>query len=271
MKLELGEKPLVMAILNATPDSFSDGGDLSDRQALENRIAQIIDEGADIIDVGGESTRPGFQAVDADQEISRILPVIQAVRKQKSSIPISIDTQKSKVAEAALGAGATMINDVSGLSDPLMPGTAVNFGCPIIIMRHLALDPDIVGSCKKQFEELVTKAVGSGISNQQIILDPGLGFGDLPTQNFQALPGGNVEANFELVRRIKDYSLDFPVLIGGSRKRFIGEMMNQPDPKKRLGGSLDLAVLAAQSGAAIIRVHDVAETVQALKKLSIQQ
>jgi dihydropteroate synthase len=271
MHLDLSKKPLVMGILNATPDSFSDGGELNNQKSLGSRIAQIITEGADVIDIGGESTRPGFMPVKADEEIKRVVPVIEAVRKQNKLIPISIDTQKAFVAEAAMKAGATIINDVSGLSDLDMGGVVKRYNCPVVIMRNLALEEDIIDSCKKQFRKLIAKAKQAGIRNEQIILDPGLGFGDLPSQNFKALPGGNIEANLELARGIKDYSLGFPVLIGGSRKRFIGNMMNEPDPKKRLSGSIELAILAARSGASIIRVHDVKETVSALKKFSYQK
>ncbi|MBW3568786.1 dihydropteroate synthase [Candidatus Parcubacteria bacterium] len=267
MRLRLSKKTMVMAILNATPDSFSDGGELSDQRALDRRIGQIIQDGADIIDIGGESTRPGFHSVSAEEEIARVKPVIEAVRLQNPTIPISIDTQKSQVAEAALKAGANIINDVSGLSDPKMAKIAVKFSCPVVIMRHRALQPNIVESCRGQFLQLVAQANQAGIKNHQIILDPGLGFGDLPTQDFKALPGGNVEANLKLIRKIKDYSHGLPVLIGGSRKRFIGEMMNEPDPKKRVSGSIEIAVLAAKSGAAIVRVHDIRNTVRALTNL----
>lgn len=254
------QKTRVMAILNATPDSFSDGGELN-----SERIKQVIEQGADIIDIGGESTRPGFTPVDAKEEIKRVIPVIKAVRSQNISIHISIDTQKARVAEAALEAGATIINDISALSDPDMAKVAIKHKCPIILMRNQGIKQDVIKETKAQFEQIITHAQNLGIQKDQIILDPGLGFGDLKTQDFKALPGGNVEVNLELTRRIKDYSLGFPVLIGGSRKRFIGEMMNEPDPKKRLSGSLELAQMAAQAGAAIIRVHDVKETIAVLR------
>lgn len=258
--MKFNKKPLIMAILNATPDSFSDGGELT-----EQRIKQVIDEGADIIDIGGQSTRPGFTPVSANEEIKRVIPVIQAVRAQHKTIPISIDTQKSAVALSALQAGANIINDISALSDPEMASVAVRFGCPIILMRNIGIKKDVIPKTKSQFEQIINLALKSGIKKQNIILDPGLGFGDLLSQNFKMLPGGNVEANLELVKKIKDYSMDYPVLIGGSRKRFIGKMMNEPNPKKRITGSVDLALQATKSGASIVRVHDVADTIKAIK------
>lgn len=267
MKLNFANKPLVMAILNATPDSFSDGGEISDQASLQNRVSQVVAEGADIIDIGGESSRPGFAPISAEAEIKRIIPVIQAVRAQNQFIPISIDTQKATVAEAALKAGANIINDISALSDPKMSAVAKKFNCPIILMRNIGIKKDVIPETKAQFQKIISAARFLGLDSENIILDPGLGFGDLQTKNFSKLPGGNVKANMKLVQNINQYSLGYPVLIGGSRKRFIGEMMNQPDPKKRLLGSLDVAVQAAQSGASIIRVHDVKATIKALKNL----
>lgn len=271
MELNLSKKTMVMAILNATPDSFSDGGGLSDQKVLENRVEQVIQEGADVIDIGGESTRPGFALINAQEEIKRVLPVIQAVRAQNQTIPISIDTQKAVVARAALQAGASLVNDVGGLGDPAMAKVVMDFNCSIVIMRHRSLEPDIISSCKRQFEELIAKANKAGIKNRQIILDPGLGFGDLPSKNFSVLPGGNIEANIALIKNLRDYRQNLPVLIGASRKRFVGEMMNEPDPKKRVSGSVELATLAAKSGASIVRVHDVAETVLAFKNLRARE
>lgn len=267
MNLNFDKKPLIMAIINATPDSFSDGGDVANIADLKNRIHQIINEGADIIDIGGESTRPGFTPVSADEEIKRVIPAIKAIRAQNQSIPISIDTQKAPVAKAALESGANIINDISALADPSMADVATQFDCPIILMRNAGIKKDIIAETKQQFEQIINKALESGIKKHNIILDPGLGFGDLATQNFKMLPGGNVKANLELVRKIQDYSLGFPILIGGSRKRFIGKMMNEPAPKKRVQGSIKLATLAAKSGAKIIRVHDAKETIKALEQI----
>lgn len=258
------DKVLIMAILNATPDSFSDGGELENETNLNKRIQQVLSEGADIIDVGGESTRPGFKTIDESVEIERVIPVIRSIRKISKTVPISIDTQKSNVAKAAIKAGADFINDISAIGDPAMSKVVNDYGCSIVLMRSKPLTQDLVASCKNQFSEIIKSANQSGIRDDQIILDPGLGFGDLGTKDFSKLPGSNVEANLELVNSIQDYSLAFPVLIGGSRKRFIGEIMNEPDPKKRVSGSVELAVLAAKSDAAILRVHDIKETLSGL-------
>lgn len=262
--LDYSKKPLVMGVLNATPDSFSDGGKLADNKQMNEIIHGMIAAGVDILDVGGESARPGHIKISAYDEINRVLPVIQVIRRQSGIIPISIDTQKAKVAEAALEAGATLVNDVSALSDPDMPKVIKDYNCQIILMRNAGLVQNVIFETRQQFEKLVGKAKKNGIRPDQIILDPGLGFGDLKNQNYSALPGSNVEANLALIRSIDEYSLNFPVLIGASRKRFVGEMMNEDNPKKRISGSVELAVLAAKSGASIVRVHDVRETIEAL-------
>lgn len=261
------DRTLVMGILNATPDSFSDGGELADQRNIKSRIKSMIDAGADILDVGGESTRPGHKKVNVYEEIKRVIPIIKAIRGISSSIPISIDTQKAVVARAALEAGASLVNDVSALSDKQMAGILNHFGCSIIMMRNEATGPDVVAGCKGQFARLVEKAEKSGIEKRRILLDPGLGFGDLKTNNYRALPGSDLNANMLLIINIGKYSLDLPVVIGASRKRFIGELSGEKDPKQRLAGSLAAAVMAAQAGASILRVHDVAETVSVLKQL----
>lgn len=259
------KKILVIGILNATPDSFSDGGEIENKKNLSAKVATMISEGANIIDIGGESTRPGHKTIDQDTEISRVLPVIREVRRQSKTIPISIDTQKAKVARTALENGANIINDISALGDPKMADVATDFNCPIILMRSRPLSDDLIESCEGEFQAIIKNAQAQGIEQKNIILDPGLGFGDLKKQDYQALPGGNAQANLELIKNVNKYSLGFPVLIGASRKRFVGEIMNQPDPKKRTAGSVDLAVLAVRAGAKIVRVHDVKETIAALK------
>lgn len=264
------DKVLIMAILNATPDSFSDGGELESNENLKTKIHQVLDEGADIIDVGGESTRPGFETVDESTEIERVVPVIKALHNISKTMPISIDTQKANVAKAALEAGADFINDISALADPEMSKVVNEYNCSVILMRGTALSDNLISDCKSQFGQIVKNAESIGISKNQIILDPGLGFGDLKTKNFSVLPGSNLKANLELIHSIPDYSLGFPVLIGGSRKRFIGEMMNEPDPKKRVSGSVEIAVSAAKAGASILRVHDVKETLEGLKQAGLR-
>lgn len=235
---------LTMAILNATPDSFSDGGELN-----KETIKAVLRDKPDIIDVGGESTRPGHAAVSVAEEISRVVPLIEELR-MASQIPISIDTSKPLVARAALDAGANFINDVSGLSDPKMRQLVASEGCAIVAMRHRDLQGEIVAACSLELKKIVANAFDSGIQKEQLILDPGLGFG--------ARPGANPEDNFALIDNVPSYANGLPVLIGGSRKRFIGEWMGESDAKKRLRGSLEVVRRARLAGAAIVRVHDVA-------------
>lgn len=262
------DKTLVMGILNATPDSFSDGGDIADPGRLDARIREMIDAGADILDIGGESTRPGHEKVNAGKEIARVVPVIRAIRKISKTIPISIDTQKAEVAEEALRAGASLINDVSALSDKKMAGVVSKHACSVILMRNEPTGSDTVANTKQQFERIIEEAEKHGVDKKYLLLDPGLGFGDLKTGDYSLSPGSDPAANLELIRSISKYSHSLPVVIGASRKRFIGDITGEKNAKKRLGGSLAAAILAAQAGAGIVRVHDVAETVQAFKILN---
>ncbi len=194
------------------------------------------------------------------------MPAVKAVREVSSYMPISVDTQKAEVAEKVLQAGANIINDVSALSDSKMGGTVKKFDCPIILMRNRPLDVrDLAGSCRKQFEEILEKCRSYGIEESKITLDPGLGFGDLASGDFSALPGGDPSANTQLVLYIDNYSHGLPVLIGASRKRFLGRMSGEENAKKRLIESLAFAVLAENCGASIVRVHDASETVKALR------
>ncbi|MEX2028557.1 MAG: dihydropteroate synthase, partial [Candidatus Curtissbacteria bacterium] len=258
----------VMGVLNVTPDSFSDGGELKNEKILKKKVREMISAGVDIIDIGGESTRPGHKKVGSDEEIRRVLPAIKIIREISTYTPISIDTQKAGVAEKALLAGADIINDVSAFADPKMPDVIKQYDCPVILMRNRALDTtDLIGDCKRQFEEIVKNCLSLGIRKEKIILDPGLGFGDLTSGDFSSLPGGNPSANTQLALSVNDYSLDLPVLIGASRKRFLGKMSGQKDAKKRLSESLSFAVLAAFSGASIIRVHDAVETIKVLREI----
>jgi len=250
-------RPLVMAILNATPDSFSDGGRLN--ADLNGLVRKAIADGADILDVGGESTRPGHKPVAVEEELRRVLPVLAAIRRQDAGIPISIDTSKAVVAQGALAAGASFVNDISGLRDPAMPAVVRGAGCAVVLMRNQSLHGDVVNACDAELQALVTKARAAGISDDCIILDPGLGFGDPP--------GGDVEANMGLLRGVASYAAGHPVLIGASRKRFIGTMTGVGPASERIAGSVAAAVEAVRCGAAIVRVHDVAETVQALRGL----
>jgi dihydropteroate synthase len=273
-ELELS-RPLVMAILNATPDSFSDGGQLA--RDVDGRIRAAVAAGADLLDVGGESTRPGHTPVSADEELLRVVPIVEACRRLAPDVPVSIDTRKPVVAEAALDAGAALVNDVSGMDDPEMAELVLEHDCGIVLMRHRDLTSrgirgthgtsvsessadsatGLLSACRDELAGLVTRAREAGIPDDAIVLDPGLGFGDPP--------GGDVAANRALLRGVRDYAQGFPVLVGASRKRFVAQ--GEPDPARRVAPSVAAAVEAVQAGAAIVRVHDVKETVDALRAL----
>ena len=254
--------PRVMGILNVTPDSFSDGGNLGTVQAAVAR-AQAMADHADILDIGGESTRPGAVEVSVAEEIDRTAPVIQAIRAAGITTPISIDTRKAKVAQAALGAGANMVNDVSALRfDPDMAGVVATAGCPVCLMHSQGL-PDnmqdnpaydaVVFDVFDHLSEQIAIAEAAGISRDMIITDPGIGFGK------------TLQHNVSLLRDLAIYhDLGLPILLGASRKRFIGTISGEDDAAARLGGSLAVALHGAAQGAQILRVHDVKETRQAL-------
>jgi len=247
-------KPAVMAILNATPDSFSDGG-LVDRD-IDAAVRRAKGEGAHILDVGGESTRPGHSFVAADDEWARVEPVLAACRRIAPGLVISIDTRKASVAKRALDAGAHMVNDVSGLLDAGM-AKVVAGRAAVVLMRWRDLVGEPVQACRDELASILQAAVRQGIPESDVFLDPGLGFGNPP--------GGNVEANLALLAGVSQYSHGRPVLIGASRKRFIGAWMQESNPSQRVTGSVRAAQMAVEAGAAIVRVHDVAATVAALR------
>ena len=255
------KQSLIMGILNVTPDSFSDGGKYFEKNSAINYALEMIDNGADIIDIGGESTRPFSDPVSLEEEISRVIPVIEGIRKE-SDICISIDTTKSQVATAALNSGACIINDVSAMEvDPLMVGVAIKFDCPLIIM-HMKGTPKNMQN-NPQYESLISDIkqyllyraefiISKGINPKKIVIDPGIGFGK------------TVENNFEIINNLNHFTaMDFPVMLGASRKSFIGISLNLPE-EDRLEGSLAANVIGLQNGAKIFRVHDVAETNKAL-------
>ena len=255
----------VMGIVNVTPDSFSDGGRFLDPQAALAHARQLIAEGADILDIGAESTRPGSEPVSAEDEIARAVPLIAAIRAE-SPVAISIDTMKPQVARAAVAAGADIWNDVAALRyAPDGPRAAAELGCDLVLMhmrgepRTMQADPqydDVVAEVCAFLAERAEAALAAGVARENIWLDPGVGFGKRP------------EHNLALIARLDEVAaLGFPVLLGVSRKRFIAAL----DPvggaalDGRLAGSLAAALVGVQRGAAVLRVHDVAETVQALK------
>ncbi|MBX6329800.1 MAG: dihydropteroate synthase [Pseudolabrys sp.] len=250
-------RPLVMGVLNVTPDSFSDGGRFLDPGRALAHARRMIDEGADIIDIGAESTRPYGDArpVDRAEEIARLEPVLAEV--VKLGTPVSIDTMKADVARWAFARGAVMANDVWGLQrDPMMADVVAEHGWPVVIMHNRdAADPtvDIMADVAAFFERSLDIAARKGIAVDRIVLDPGIGFGKTPEQSIVCLSRLG-----ELQR------FGRPILIGASRKRFINAVSPSP-PDRRIGGSIAAHLAAAARGAAILRVHDVAETVQALR------
>ncbi len=250
-------RPIVMGILNVTPDSFSDGGRFLDPGAAIEHAGRMVAEGADIIDVGAESTRPygSATAVSLTEEMRRLEPVLAAVAGL--GVPVSIDTMKAQVAAAALAAGASIVNDVWGLQrDPAMADVVARHGVPVIVMHNREVaDPaiDIMADIAAFFARALALAERAGICADRIVLDPGIGFGKTPEQSLTALARLDQLGAFGL-----------PLLVGASRKRFIDKVSPAP-PDRRLGGSLAAHLLAVAGGARIVRAHDVAETVQALQ------
>jgi dihydropteroate synthase len=251
----LGQRTLVMGVLNITPDSFSDGGLFFEpQQAIEHGL-RMAEEGADIIDVGGESSRPGSDPVPLDEELKRVIPVIEGLASCLQ-IPLSVDTYKSQVAERAVEAGAQMINDISGLHfDPQMPLVAARYDTPLIIMhikgtpKTMQQDPsykDLMGEIIGYLGEGITRAEQGGVDPQQVIVDPGIGFGK------------RVQDNLVIINRLDELNvLDRPLLIGTSRKSFIGAVLDLEVHQREIG-SLATVAVSAFKGAHIVRVHDVA-------------
>ncbi|MBI5373944.1 MAG: dihydropteroate synthase [Candidatus Schekmanbacteria bacterium] len=262
VSLNLGSGALVMGVLNLTPDSFYDGGKYSSIEEAVFAALKMEDEGAAIIDIGGESTRPGSESVPADVELARIIPVLKEIKK-RIKIPVSVDTYKSKVVEEALMNGADMINDISGFTlDPNMVHIAAKAGCPVVI-GHIKGTPksmqedvsydDVVADVVSSLEEKIDLAAQSGVNRASLIVDPGIGFGK------------RLEDNLQIIKRLREFKkLGCPVLVGFSQKSFIGRVLDLP-PSERLEGSLASACVAVLNGADIIRAHHVKETVRAVK------
>jgi dihydropteroate synthase len=258
--LRLDARPLVMGVLNVTPDSFSDGGRHDDAARAVAHGLQLATEGADILDIGGESTRPGYTPVSAEDEIARVEPVIRALAAQVSA-PLSIDTMKAGVAARALAAGACIVNDVWGFQrDPDMARVVAEHGAAAVLMHNREREDaalDIVEEVKNFLLRSMDIAQAARISLDRLILDPGIGFGKTPEQNMR------------LVREIGALaSLGCPVLLGASRKRIVGSVTGRTDPRDRLAGTLALHTLGALQGARIIRAHDVAPHVDAMKMVA---
>lgn len=263
------QSPVLIGVLNVTPDSFSDGGRYADPAAAVQHGRAMLDAGATMLDVGGESTRPGAEAVSEHEQICRTQPVIQELRRI-CDVPISIDTTRAAVAEAALDAGANVINDVSGgLDDLAVLPLAARRGCGLVLM-HRRCDPrednwsdtydsapaygDVVLDVRDTLVALADRAVAAGVDARRIAIDPGLGFGK------------SVGQNWELIARMKTLvHAGYPVLVGASRKSFIGAVTGQTEPSGRVGASVAAACWLAGSGVQLLRVHDVAETASALE------
>ncbi|MFP3943359.1 MAG: dihydropteroate synthase [Alphaproteobacteria bacterium] len=256
------DRPRLMGIVNVTPDSFSDGGQFADARAAADHGLRLVEEGADILDIGGESTRPGADPVSEQEEMDRVLPVIERLARETET-PISLDTRKPRVMEEGSRAGAAIWNDVSALTHaPDSLETAARLACKVVLM-HAQGDPktmqdnpvynDVVAEVRDFLAARFDACVSAGISAARLIADPGIGFGK------------TVDHNLTLLRNLRAFeSLQVPLLVGASRKRFIGTLSGGAPAHRRLGGSVAVALWAAAQGAHVLRVHDVAETRQAL-------
>ena len=258
---------MVMGVVNVTPDSFSDGGDCFDPDIAIAHGLDLVAEGADIVDVGGESTRPGAARVSLEEEIRRVEPVIRALRAE--GVTVSVDTMRAEVAQMAVEAGAVLVNDVSGgLADPAMPRVVAAAGVAYVVMHwrghshdmdNRAVYGDVVTEVREELTKRVDAVLGEGVTREQIILDPGLGFAKRPAHNWQLLAGlGSLQA------------LGYPLLIGASRKRFLGRMLADPDgaPRSFIGSddaTVAITALAAQAGAWCVRVHKVRPNADAVR------
>jgi len=252
---------VVMGVLNRTPDSFHPGSRLADADDVLRAAERMVGEGADLLDIGGESSRPGATPVSPEEEIRRVAPAIASIRR-RLAVPISVDTVRARVARAALDAGADMVNDISALADPGMAALAADRSAPVVLMhmrgtpRTMQADTgyaDVVDEIAAFLVDASEKAIAAGIRGDRIVLDPGIGFGK------------SVEGNLEILRRLPELSrLGRPLLVGASRKSFIGKTLDLP-VDERLEGSLAVAAMAAWLGARLIRAHDVRETVRVVR------
>lgn len=260
--LDLSSRTHIIGILNVTPDSFSDGGKFYRAELAIERGIQMTEEGADIIDIGAESTRPGAEPISIEEELQRLMPVLEGLLK-KIAVPISVDTYKSAIANAALKAGAHIINDISGLRfDPNMKEVIARYQVPVIIMhikgepRNMQQNPcydDLIGEIHEYLAESIRLAEQAGISRKKIIIDPGIGFGK------------RISDNYEILKYLSRFNrLSCPILIGPSRKSFIGKVLDLP-PDQRLEGTIAAVVIGIRNGAHIVRVHDVKQIARACR------
>lgn len=250
--MALGQQTHVVGILNLTPDSFSDGGDFVSLDLAIQHFHRMVEEGATLIDIGGESTRPGHVPVPVPEEIARVVPFIEAIRSQTDAL-ISIDTSKSAVADAALAAGADIVNDVWGAQrDPQMAAVIARHDAACILMHNRTAEEagvgDVMDAMRAFFDQSIERVLVAGVREDAIMLDPGLGFGK------------SFEENWEIMRRLSELcDLGYPILLGASRKSMIAKLLDLANPKERLSGSLATTALAVQAGVDFIRVHDVRE------------
>jgi len=263
------DRPLVMGILNVTPDSFSDGARFYDKDAAIRQASQLVNEGADILDVGGESTRPGAAAVSIQEELDRVVPVVEAIISE-ADVPISVDTSKPEVMDEVVRKGAGMINDVRALREPDAIDVMARYPNVAICLMHMQGEPrtmqtnpeygDVVADVKDFLSDRIEACVAAGVNKARLVLDPGFGFGK------------TLDHNLQLLNRMEEFQvLGCPVLAGLSRKSMIGAVLNDAPVDQRLYGSLAAAVIAAMKGADIIRVHDVKPTADALKLVAAIQ
>jgi dihydropteroate synthase len=260
--LEIGSDPVLMGILNVTPDSFSDGGEFLCTDRAVARAETLLEEGARIVDVGGESTRPGSEPVSSQDELRRVLPVVRGILEKHPEAVVSIDTYRASTAEAALDAGARLVNDVTALGDPRMAALLAERECPVVLM-HMKGEPkgmqrnphyeDVVREVQDFLTERVDRALRAGIAEDKIILDPGIGFGKA------------LEHNLTLLNRLDVLvGLGFPLLVGASRKSFLGKIAGSGSPKDRLYATVATNVIAYERGVTFFRVHDVGANKEAL-------
>lgn len=250
--LELGKQTYLVGILNLTPDSFSDGGEYASMESAVQRFHQMVNEGAMIVDIGGESTRPGHTPVSVAEEIGRVVPFIEMIRPRTDAL-ISIDTSKSEVADAALRAGADIVNDVWGAQrDPAMAAVIADHKAACILMHNRLSEEagygDVIRSIEAFLDKSIDRVKSAGVREDAIMLDPGLGFGK------------SFDENWEIMRRLPELvEIGYPLLLGASRKSMLGKLLNLTDPRDRLSGTLATTALAIRAGVDFVRVHDVRE------------